>query len=180
MSIYTRNGDEGKTSLINEAVVSKSDDRIELLGTIDELSSYIGFAKVLAPGHERNILSELQKDLMVIMAGVADAENPSYFINEEKIKNIEVEIGDLESLFSRKNEFVLYGECELSSRLDLAKAITRRTERCFVQVSQNYIVDINAMKFLNRLSDYLYILARYVDYKMTETPCKKNKKLVDK
>ena len=59
MSIYTRNGDEGKTSLINEAVVSKSDDRIELLGTIDELSSYIGFAKVLAPEHERNILSEI-------------------------------------------------------------------------------------------------------------------------
>lgn len=165
MSIYTRNGDKGNTSLISESIVSKSDDRIELIGTIDELSSYIGFAKVLAPEHERNILSEIQKDLMVIMAGVADAENPHYFINEEKIKNIEEEIDYLESLFSRKKEFVLYGECELSSRLDLARAITRKTERCFVKLSLNYIVDINAMKFLNRLSDYLYILARYVDYK---------------
>jgi len=179
MSIYTKNGDEGNTSLINESVVSKSDDRIELLGTIDELSSYIGFAKVLAPEHERNILSEIQKDLMTIMAGVADAENPDYFINKEKIKNIEEEIDCLESLFSRKNEFVLYGECELSSRLDLARAITRKTERCFVKTSLNYIVDTNAMKFLNRLSDYLYILARYVDYMVDKTACKKNKKLVD-
>ena len=165
MSIYTKNGDKGKTSLINEKLVSKSDDRIELIGTIDELSSYIAFAKVLASKHERNILSEIQKDLMIIMAGVADAENPHYFVNEEKIKNMEEEIDYLESIFSRKNEFVLYGECELSSRLDLARAITRKTERCFVKISLSYIVDINAMKFLNRLSDYLYILARYVDYK---------------
>ena len=100
MSIYTKNGDEGKTSLINESVVSKSDDRIELLGTIDELSSYIGFAKVLAPEHEKNILSEIQKDLIIIMAGVADAENPDYFINEKKIKNMEYKIDYLESLFS--------------------------------------------------------------------------------
>ena len=179
MSIYTRNGDEGKTSLINEINVLKSDDRVELLGTIDELSSYIGFAKVLVEEYEKNILSEIQKDLMIIMAGVAHAENPDYFINIEKINNMEKEIDYLESLFSRKNEFVLYGECELSSRLDLARAIARKTERCFVKVSQNYIVDINAMKFLNRLSDYLYILARYVDYKVAETACKKNKKQVD-
>ena len=179
MSIYTRNGDKGNTSLISESIVSKSDDRIELIGAIDELSSYIGFAKVLVKEHERNILSEIQGDLMIIMAGVADSENPDYFINEEKINNMEKEIDCLESLFSRKNEFVLYGECELSSRLDLARAITRKTERCFVKISQNYIVDTNAMKFLNRLSDYLYILARYVDYRVVKTACKKNKKLVD-
>ena len=114
------------------------------------------------------------------MAGVADAENPNYFINKEKINNMEKEIDCLESLFPRKNEFVLYGECELSSRLDLARAITRKTERYFVKTNVNYKVDINAIKFLNRLSDYLYILARYVDYKLVKTACKKYKKLVVK
>lgn len=176
MSIYTKHGDKGITSLINEAIVSKADDRIELLGIIDELSSYIGFAKVMLEEPTKNKLSEIQKDLIIIMSGVADAANPDYFISEKKIKNMEEEIDYIENSFSRKKEFILYGDCELSSRLDLARAITRKTERYFVKVSLNRKIDLNAIKYINRLSDYFYILARYVDYKNT---LKKNKKLVD-
>ena len=107
MSIYTKNGDAGTTSLINEISVSKADERIELLGTIDELSSYIGFVKVIAEESLKERLSEIQEDLMLIMAGIADTTNIDYIIEEEKIKKLEDEIDNIESSFARKKEFVL-------------------------------------------------------------------------
>lgn len=176
MSIYTKSGDEGMTSLINETSVSKADDRIELLGTIDELSSYIGFAKIIIEESFKNELSEIQQDLMLIMAKVADVTNSNYLINEEKIMNLEKKIDYIESSFPRKKEFILYGECEESVRLDLARAVARRAERCFIKVKSHHKVDINTTRYMNRLSDYLYILARFEDYK---NALKKNKKSVD-
>lgn len=165
MSIYTKNGDAGTTSLINEISVSKADERIELLGTIDELSSYIGFVKVIAEESLKERLSEIQEDLMLIMAGIADTTNIDYIIEEEKIKKLEDEIDNIESSFARKKEFVLYGDCELSARLDLARAVTRRAERCLARVNLCYELNINTTIYMNRLSDYLYILARFEDQK---------------
>lgn len=165
MSIYTKSGDAGTTSLIKGVLVSKADDRIELLGTIDELSSYIGFAKVVAEESLKERLSEIQQDLMLIMAGIADASNSDYIIKEEKIKKLENEIDSIENLFTRKKAFVLYGNCEVSARLDLARAVTRRAERCLVRVNFCYELNTNTTIYMNRLSDYLYILARFEDQK---------------
>ena len=176
MSIYTKSGDEGMTSLINETSVSKADDRIELLGTIDELNSYIGFAKIIADNSLQAELSQIQRDLILIMSGVADTANSNYTIYEEKIKNLERRIDEIEISFFRKKEFFLYGECEESSRLDLARAVARRAERYFVKVKSHHKVDTNATRYMNRLSDYLYILARFEDQKNAP---EKNKKLVD-
>ena len=170
MNIYTKHGDRGTTSLANGMSVSKSDDRIELLGTIDELNSHIGLAKVLTDSSLNSSLSQIQRNLMQIMAGVADPRNLDYRFSQEETGTLEKEIDRLENSFPRAKEFVLYGGCELSARLDVARAVARRAERRFRRVEQNYGADAKAMQYVNRLSDYLYMCARYADY------CSQNKK----
>ena len=166
MSIYTKSGDKGVTSIISESFVSKADDRIELIGTIDELSSFIGFAKVIADENMKDQLSEIQNDLMLIMAEIADIGNEQYIIEEKKIKKLEKEIDKVENSFIRKKEFVLYGKCELSARLDLARAVARKAERCLARVNLSKEINGNTTIYMNRLSDFFYILARFVDSKI--------------
>lgn len=166
MKLYTGTGDEGITSLMNGVRISKSEERIELLGTIDELSSYIGLAKVVLKEEQKQELSSIQKMLITIMAGVADTGNKDFQVTEEQITLIEKQIDSIENKFPRQKEFILYGECEESARLDVARSVARRAERCFKRVELRYDVDLRAMKYMNRLSDYLYILARYEDYQM--------------
>ncbi len=160
MKIYTKGGDSGFTTLCGGKSVSKTDERIELLGTIDEVSSYLGLAKAVAEDDLKEIISQLQRDLMTIMAGISDPENTEFFIKEEQILDLESEIDKIEASFERKKGFVLYGANELSARLDVARAVLRRAEREFCKVSQKHKTDKNAQVYINRLSDYLYILAR--------------------
>ncbi len=164
MDIYTKQGDGGKTSLMNGVRIPKSDDRIELVGTIDELNSMIGLAKVIAVPPLRDALSRRQKELMKIMSGIADPRNTAYHVTKEEILSLEEGIDSMEAQFPRAKEFVLYGGCEQSARLDVARAVARRAERRFRKVSQNYGADSRAMQYMNRLSDYLYVAARYADY----------------
>ncbi|MED9968218.1 MAG: cob(I)yrinic acid a,c-diamide adenosyltransferase [Blautia sp.] len=166
MKVYTKNGDRGTTSLMNGLSVSKSDDRIELLGTIDELSSCIGLAKVLSDDKSKEELSHIQRNLIQIMAGIADPRDLNYRFSQEETTALEHAIDEMEAAFPRVKEFVLYGGCELSARLDFARSVARRAERRFRRVSQNYGADAKAVQYINRLSDYLYICARYTDYKV--------------
>ncbi len=165
MKIYTKRGDKGNTSLINEVEVSKADERIELLGTIDELSTAIGFAKVIMEDFIKEDLSAIQKELMFIMAGIADVDNPMYQVDEDEILALEIKIDELENSFERENKLILYGDCEKSARLDLARVATRKAERYFWKIQKKYNLDILATRYMNRLSDYFYILARFEDYK---------------
>ena len=123
MKVYTKKGDGGNTSLANGMSVSKADDRIELIGTIDELNSYIGHAKVLSEDHLKTNLAEIQRTLMKIMAAVADPRNLDYRMSAEETVHLEDQIDELEAAFPRARDFVLYGGCELSARLDIARAV---------------------------------------------------------
>ena len=163
MSIYTKTGDLGTTSLLNRARVPKHDARIELLGNIDELNSQLGLAKVLLCDKGKENITAIQKDLMKIMSGVADGKNKAFAVSGDMIDALEQKIDKLENMFSRERGFVVYGGCEASARVDMARAIARRVERRFCKVSQIYGADKNAIIYINRLSDYLYVLARYVD-----------------
>ena len=146
--------------------VAKYDDRMELLGTIDELSSHIGLAKVVADPEIKDRLSKIQEELIQVMAKIADPGNKKYCLVDEQVLYLERTIDQLEQSFQRRREFVLYGGCELSARLDVARTIARRAERRFVKVSKGYNTDSKALEYMNRLSDYLYIEARYADYRM--------------
>ncbi|KAI4442879.1 cob(I)yrinic acid a,c-diamide adenosyltransferase [Schaedlerella arabinosiphila] len=164
MSIYTKKGDSGKTSLMDGISVSKSDDRIELLGTIDELNSSIGLAKVIADHPLYDDLARRQQELLQMMNGIADPRNPDHRFTKEETLTLEEGIDHMESLFPRIKDFVLYGGCEQSARLDMARAVARRAERRFRKAALKYGADPKAMQYLNRLSDYLYVAARYADY----------------
>lgn len=161
--IYTKKGDEGRTSLMNHIGVSKCDDRMELLGTIDELSSQIGMAKVVASDGVAKRLSRIQEELMRLMAGIADPGNGKYRFQEEDVSRLEDWIDGIENSFEREKAFVLYGGCEKSARLDVARAVARRAERRFWKAAKSHAVDKKAARYLNRLSDYLYMEARYAD-----------------
>lgn len=165
MGLYTKQGDNGMTSLMNGSRVSKCDDRMELLGTIDELSSHIGLAKVVADEGVKKSLSRIQYELIQMMAKIADSRNSDYEFGEEQIRYLEEQIDRLEEAFPREKKFVLYGGCELSARLDVARAVARRVERRFWRVKRTYQVDTKALQYINRLSDYLYIEARYADFR---------------
>ena len=166
MKLYTKQGDSGTTSLMNGMRVPKYDDRMELMGAIDELSSHIGLAKVIAEPELKDRLSKIQGELIQMMAKIADPGNGKYSFTEEQISYLECVIDKLEQGFPRRKEFVLYGGCELSARLDVARTIARRAKRRFFKVSKGYNTDAKALKYINRLSDYLYIEARYADYRM--------------
>lgn len=167
MKIYTKKGDNGRTSLLNGLGVLKSDERIELLGTIDELNSHIGFAKVLAEEPMKEELGHIQRNLIQIMAGVADSMKREYKMDEKETEKLETWMDRMDETagLSKEFKFVLYGGCEQSARLDVARAVARRAERQFYRTAKHYITDKKAMKYINRLSDYLYVCARYMDYR---------------
>ncbi len=164
MNIYTKNGDKGTTDLIRTKNVSKSDDRIGLVGTIDELTSHLGVVKTMI--HDGDVLQNLeniQETLIKVMAGVADPFNREYHISDDKTEFLEKEIDRMESLFERPKKFILPGGTRLSAEMDVARTVARRAERALAAVSVKFGADAGTKKYMNRLADYLYVLARYTD-----------------
>lgn len=165
MNIYTKTGDKGYTSLVKQQNVSKSDDRIHLLGNLDELTSNIGVVKSFETNEgTKGELERIQRNLMLIMAGVADPTNQDYKLRMDETFHLEEEINRMEGLFPRKKEFILPGACQHSAKIDVARTVIRRTERLMVAVDNRYHLDTEAKKYMNRLADYFYILARYTDH----------------
>ncbi len=166
MNIYTKNGDKGTTDLVRTKNVSKSDDRIGLVGTIDELTSHIGVVKtMLTDGETIRMLEKIQETLITVMAGVADPYNREYHINDDKTQLLEEEIDRMEGLFDRPKKFILPGGTRLSAETDVARTVARRAERALASVGVKFGADTGAKKYMNRLADYLYVLARYEDAK---------------
>lgn len=174
MSIYTKGGDRGTTSLVRTKNVSKSDDRIQLVGTIDELTSHLGLVKTMMEDKDDIcILEKIQRRLITLMAGVADPYNRDYKIPEDTAEILEEEIDRMEGLFQRPKEFILPGQCRLSAEMDIARTVARRAERALAQVSVKFGADNGAKIYMNRLADYLYVLARYTDAKYEGSTDKK-------
>lgn len=164
MNIYTKNGDRGTTDLIRTKNVSKSDDRIQLVGTIDELTSHLGLVKTMLKDQDViRILEKIQGTLITVMAGVADPYNRDYKISDDKTEILEEEIDRMEALFDRPKKFILPGGCRLSAEIDVARTVARRAERALAMVGVKFGADTGTKKFMNRLADYLYVLARYTD-----------------
>ncbi len=177
MDIYTKKGDGGWTSLLNGTRVPKYDERVELNGIIDELNSHLGLVRAAVSEEAfREEICTIQRNLMKIMSGVAAScrggsaygkmsSSDRFAFCSSDTAILEARIDELEAAFPRRKDFVLYGDCELSARLDVARAVARRAERRFAHVAQLYGADAEAGRYLNRLSDYLYVRARYEDYR---------------
>lgn len=165
MKIYTKKGDSGFTDLLNGERVSKADERIELLGSIDEFTSFLGIAKVHIKNEEiANIIHEIQQKLIVFMAAIADGKSDTWFIEDKDIFKIENFIDEYEEKFPREKKFVVPGGSKVSAYMDTARTLARKTERSLTIVSEKYIINDNLKKYINRISDLLYLLARYLDF----------------
>ena len=170
MKLYTKQGDQGNTTLGGGIHVSKTDIRIELLGTIDELNSQIGVAKVLTEGTLHSDLERIQKTLIRLMTGIAFPQERKYRFSADETERLEKRIDEMEASFARRHEFALFGGCEVSARLDLARAVARRAERRFWEASRLYPQDRSALQYMNRLADFLYISARWTDANRSTGP----------
>jgi len=171
MKIYTKHGDAGMTTLKSATQISKADDRIATLGTVDELTSQMGLAKAyIASMNTADSdtcvahFDRVQGTLMTIMAGIADPRNKKFEVSAEETAFLEHIIDLVEDSFPRERQFILPGYCELSARLDVARTICRRAERQLIVMDRKYAANASAKAYLNRLSDYLYMLARRADH----------------
>ncbi|MCS7093495.1 MAG: cob(I)yrinic acid a,c-diamide adenosyltransferase [Patescibacteria group bacterium] len=156
MSITTKNGDKGETYLFGGKRVLKSHIKIEILGSVDELSSFLSMIVLkIKNKEERDLLISIQKDLYQIMAVVAGARISTSFF-DEKVKQFETKMKNLEVKLSPLNRFIIPGGSELSCWLHLARTVCRRVERVVVKTKKFPKV----VKYLNRLSDLLFLMAR--------------------
>jgi len=161
--VTTKSGDKGKTSLGNGERVSKSHLIINLLGDIDELNSHIGLA--ISSCKTSLISSELQliqQDLFNLGGEISIFNSGTILINDDKVEFLEERIEDLNQTLKPLKEFIMPGGDEFCSRIHLARAVCRRAERSCVAVL-DLVKEKNIwLPYLNRLSDYLFVLARYV------------------
>lgn len=165
MSIYTKRGDRGITDMAHVGNISKSDDRIRLMGEADELNSHIELVKsMLRQSEILQFLERIQKNLDLIAAGVSNPYDRDCKVSEKETAVLEAETDKLEALCEKPVPEKLTGKSRLAAEIDIARTVARRTERCLAQVSVKFGADTESKRFLNRLSDYLYILARYIEY----------------
>ncbi len=157
MSIYTKTGDDGTTAIYGGKRLLKSDLQVEAYGSIDELTSFIGLVlNKIINRKDKLFLISLQKDLYQIMAVLSGANIDLKFLFGEKVLTFENKIDELEKKLPRLNKFILPGGTETSSWFHILRIICRRAERNVVRFNNNIII----IKYLNRLSDLLFVMAR--------------------
>lgn len=169
MKIYTKTGDSGYTSLIGGTRVPKSHLRIESYGTVDELNSYIGLIRgQQIDGQDRLVLKEIQDRLFTIGASLAaDPEKPvmkTPDLNLNDIELLETEMDRMEAVLPPLKHFILPGGNDAISFCHLARCVCRRAERIIVALAEESFVEEKVKVYLNRLSDYLFMLARKISH----------------
>ena len=164
MEVYTGYGDKGMTDLSHTKNVSKSDDRICLMGSVEELMSHIGLVRVLVDDVDVvRMLEKISETLKKIIDGVSDPYNREFKVSEDRTELLEEEIGRMKEIFSGEKLPILQGDSRVAAEVDVTRAVARRAERELALVSVKFGSDTGAKKYMNRLSDYFYVLARYVD-----------------
>lgn len=173
MSVYTKSGDKGETSLHDGKRVPKSSLRVEVYGTIDEANAQISFAqKAVLNNKTKKILNTIQHKLFILAGEVATIDQDER--NKKSSSITDEDVNELEKLIDKYSEnlqsihsFVLPGKTESASRLHVARTVVRRSERLIVELRDHENIRESLVKYLNRLSDLLYILARDEDENMT-------------
>ena len=164
MKIYTRTGDDGSTGLLGGSRVSKKSARIQAIGDVDELNASLGWALTCAHAgelkDELSLIQNLLFDLGAELASPADGRIQSRTLTERHSAALERSMDRMTESLPPLKQFILPGGTELASRLHLARAICRRSERSVLQLHQEESQRAELLVFLNRLSDWLFLAAR--------------------
>lgn len=167
MAIYTKRGDKGKTSLYDKSSaqrekVSKSSLRINAIGSVDELNSFLGIVISFSENPKlTNQLEKVQRDLLTIGSILAGSDLRFF---KTKTKRLEKVIGEIEGRLPPLKNFILPGGSKPASQLQFARSLTRRAERNIVALGKEDTAKSETLSYLNRLSDYLFMLARDANY----------------
>lgn len=166
--IYTKTGDGGETRLASGEPVSKSDPRVEAYGTVDELNAVVGLARLHSGQHDRidAMLARIQNELFDLGADLATPHDPppkweALRIVDGQVERLEAEIDWMNESLKALDSFILPGGSALSAHLHLARTVCRRAEREAVRLMEaGEAVNPEAVRYLNRLSDHLFVAAR--------------------
>ena len=164
--VYTRTGDKGMTSLIGGIRVPKNHARLEAYGTVDELNSQIGvLMSYMNDEHDYNFLLGIQNMLFVVGSNLATDTSVRQLsegsvVSHEKVEEIEKEIDEVDAALPPLKAFVLPSGCRAAAVAHVCRTVCRRAERRILSLRDNCEVDEQVMLYINRLSDYLFVLAR--------------------
>ena len=163
--IYTRTGDGGDTSLVDGRRVAKHSRRPAAFGEVDEANSVIGLARLHTSDDADEMLGRIQNDLFDLGADLATPEGDSLAlrITGDQVTRLETEIDDMNSSLEPLKSFILPGGTEAAAWLHLARTVVRRAERRMTELATEEVVNDTAMKYVNRLSDHLFVLARVLN-----------------
>lgn len=165
MKIYTRTGDDGSTGLLAGGRVSKADLRIAVCGALDELNCAVGVARAASPSSTTDhALATIQRRLFELGADLARPSPPASRLEPSVIHWMESEIDRLSAELPALENFILPGGQGPGAQIHFARAVCRRAERETVRLAQNEQIAANGLVFLNRLSDFLFVLARYENF----------------
>ena len=176
-SVYTKTGDSGKTSLVGGTRVSKTHVRLDAYGSVDELNSFIGWLICsITEAEHRDFLYFVQNKLFSIggyLATETESRQPksSTLLSDADITRIETEIDKIDNQLPPLRHFVLPGGNETASRAHICRTIARKVERKIYVLAEEYHVNNKVLVFLNRLSDYLFVLARLEGNKNFDELC---------
>lgn len=168
MIIYTRTGDYGKTNLFDQTSVYKDDPRVEAYGTVDELVSFIGLAKHYIKEDDtetRRLLHDIQRKLFDVCAELATKETVllKTTITEEDVAYLENRIDHYLQFFDTPKYFIIPGDNLQSAHFHVCRTVARRAERQIVRIMKHEELNPQVLKYVNRLSDLLYAISRYVE-----------------
>ncbi|MSP42123.1 MAG: cob(I)yrinic acid a,c-diamide adenosyltransferase [Alphaproteobacteria bacterium] len=167
--IYTRTGDKGDTGLGDGRRVRKYDIRVAAFGTVDEANAAIGLARLHTDGPADAALGRIQNDMFDLGADLCTPETPeekpgeALRISEAQVKRLENEIDALNARLSPLNSFILPGGSPAAAFLHQARTVARRAERLMVELADSEKVNPAALRFINRLSDLLFVISRHVN-----------------
>lgn len=169
MKIYTKTGDKGKTSLLGGTRVSKNNMRIDAYGTVDELNSYLGFVSDLETDKDRiDFIRNIQYRMFTVgsslAAETARAKDFKPDLKEEDITVLEQAIDAMNEVLPAMTNFIIPGGHQLVSATHIARTICRRAERLVIKLSEVEEIEEIIIRYLNRLSDFLFVLARKQAY----------------
>ncbi len=166
--VYTKTGDKGTTSLVGGRRVKKCDLRVEAYGTVDELNSHIGLAAEMTRDkfdEQYRQLKKVQNQLFIIQTLLATEDKETYAklpqLKADATEEVEHWIDAMDAKLPRLKSFVIPGGSILSAQLHVARTVCRRAEREIVRLYESEEVEEDLMKFINRTSDYLFVMSRY-------------------
>lgn len=168
--VYTRRGDQGQTSLVGGQRVSKASIRLESYGTVDELSSHLGLLAAMLPeGEDKMMIQRIQNNLFNVCTNLATDQDqtplyPSAFLPQGEIERLEQEVDIIMGMLPEKLGFILPGGIPSAAQAHVCRTVCRRAERRIVELSTTATVSSEVLQYVNRLSDYLFVLAKKLNF----------------